>query len=148
MTGTPDPCWQNVRRKFLTQCYMFSELQSSKKYMSKLASPNAPLGYGLCFLNLALDGFTNATQDSITKMYGGSFLSFPVLSLPTVSSLLTSLSSVLFIRSSEKKSESNSQHLLWLYLASILTMHSVHSCQLIVPQIEAEQKHLLWQAPH
>ena len=34
--------------------------------MSKLASPNAPLGYFLCALNLALDGFTNATQDSIT----------------------------------------------------------------------------------
>ncbi|CAI7788151.1 unnamed protein product [Closterium sp. NIES-54] len=39
------------------------------KAMSKLASPNAPLGYTLCFLNLGLDGFTNATQDSITAKY-------------------------------------------------------------------------------
>ncbi|XP_024545589.1 UDP-galactose/UDP-glucose transporter 3 [Selaginella moellendorffii] len=36
---------------------------------SKVASPNAPLGYGLCLLNLAFDGFTNATQDSITMRY-------------------------------------------------------------------------------
>ncbi|KAL6186874.1 hypothetical protein ACLB2K_042993 [Fragaria x ananassa] len=39
------------------------------KTISKLAHPNAPLGYGLCFLNLAFDGFTNATQDSITARY-------------------------------------------------------------------------------
>lgn len=31
-----------------------------------IPNPNAPLGYSLCFLNLALDGFTNATQDSIS----------------------------------------------------------------------------------
>jgi UDP-galactose transporter B1 len=42
-------------------------MQNSKKVVSKLASPNAPLGYTLCFLNLGLDGFTNATQDAITK---------------------------------------------------------------------------------
>jgi len=29
---------------------------------SKLAAPNAPLGYTLCFLNLFLDGYTNAAQ--------------------------------------------------------------------------------------
>ncbi|KAE8724830.1 UDP-galactose/UDP-glucose transporter 1 [Hibiscus syriacus] len=43
-----------------------SWVQTSSKTISKLAHPNAPLGYGLCFLNLALDGFTNAMQDSIT----------------------------------------------------------------------------------
>ncbi|KAG5521165.1 hypothetical protein RHGRI_033649 [Rhododendron griersonianum] len=42
---------------------------TSSKTISKLAHPNAPLGYGLCFLNLAFDGFTNATQDSITARY-------------------------------------------------------------------------------
>jgi hypothetical protein len=29
---------------------------------TKLAAPNAPLGYTLCFLNLFLDGYTNAAQ--------------------------------------------------------------------------------------
>ncbi|KAM7468561.1 hypothetical protein LguiB_016123 [Lonicera macranthoides] len=43
--------------------------QTSTKTISKLAHPNAPLGYGLCFLNLAFDGFTNATQDSIATRY-------------------------------------------------------------------------------
>lgn len=43
--------------------------QTSSKTMKKLANPNAPLGYGLCFLNLAFDGFTNATQDSISTRY-------------------------------------------------------------------------------
>jgi UDP-galactose transporter B1 len=33
----------------------------------KLASPNAPLGYFLCFMNLTLDGYTNAAQDEINK---------------------------------------------------------------------------------
>ncbi|XP_058084104.1 UDP-galactose/UDP-glucose transporter 3-like [Magnolia sinica] len=47
----------------------FALLKTSSKTISKLAHPNAPLGYGLCFLNLALDGFTNATQDSITARY-------------------------------------------------------------------------------
>lgn len=47
----------------------FCFLQTSSKTISKLAHPNAPLGYGLCFLNLAFDGFTNATQDSITARY-------------------------------------------------------------------------------
>ncbi|KAG2323758.1 hypothetical protein Bca52824_006486 [Brassica carinata] len=48
---------------------MFALLKTSSKTISKLAHPNAPLGYGLCFLNLAFDGFTNATQDSITARY-------------------------------------------------------------------------------
>ncbi|KAF3682485.1 UDP-galactose/UDP-glucose transporter 3 [Capsicum annuum] len=44
---------------------IFALLKTSSKTMSKLAHPNAPVGYGLCFLNLTFDGFTNATQDSI-----------------------------------------------------------------------------------
>ncbi|KZV43724.1 UDP-galactose transporter 3 isoform 1 [Dorcoceras hygrometricum] len=48
---------------------MFALLKTSSKTISKLASPNAPLGYALCFLNLAFDGFTNATQDSISVRY-------------------------------------------------------------------------------
>ncbi|KAK7362217.1 hypothetical protein VNO77_04324 [Canavalia gladiata] len=47
----------------------FALLKTSSKTISKLAHPNAPLGYGLCFLNLAFDGFTNATQDSIKESY-------------------------------------------------------------------------------
>lgn len=43
--------------------------QTSSKTINKLANPNAPLGYGLCFLNLVFDGFTNATQDSISARY-------------------------------------------------------------------------------
>ncbi|KAG5521164.1 hypothetical protein RHGRI_033649 [Rhododendron griersonianum] len=48
---------------------VFALSKTSSKTISKLAHPNAPLGYGLCFLNLAFDGFTNATQDSITARY-------------------------------------------------------------------------------
>lgn len=48
---------------------MFALAKTSSKTISKLAHPNAPLGYGLCFFNLAFDGFTNATQDSITARY-------------------------------------------------------------------------------
>ncbi|XP_010925319.1 UDP-galactose/UDP-glucose transporter 3 isoform X1 [Elaeis guineensis] len=47
----------------------FALSKTSSKTMNKLARPNAPLGYGLCFLNLAFDGFTNATQDSINARY-------------------------------------------------------------------------------
>ena len=36
--------------------------QSAAEVTKKLASPNAPLGYLLCFLNLAFDGYTNAMQ--------------------------------------------------------------------------------------
>ncbi|KAM3706666.1 hypothetical protein ACB098_03G166700 [Castanea mollissima] len=39
------------------------------KTIGKLAQSNAPLGYLLYFLNLTFDGFTNATQDSITTRY-------------------------------------------------------------------------------
>ncbi|KAG5629588.1 hypothetical protein H5410_001305 [Solanum commersonii] len=48
---------------------MFALLKTSSKAISKLAHPNAPVGYGLCFLNLTFDGFTNATQDSIKARY-------------------------------------------------------------------------------
>ncbi|XP_057518539.1 UDP-galactose/UDP-glucose transporter 3-like [Amaranthus tricolor] len=48
---------------------IFALSKTSSKTINKLASPNAPLGYGLCFLNLAFDGFTNATQDSITASF-------------------------------------------------------------------------------
>jgi hypothetical protein len=37
-------------------------LKSSSKVTRKLAAPNAPLGYGLCLVNLVLDGYTNAAQ--------------------------------------------------------------------------------------
>ncbi|GKA05167.1 heat shock protein 83-like protein [Tanacetum coccineum] len=40
--------------------------RTSSKTINKLANPNAPFGYGLCCLNLVFDGFTNATQDSIS----------------------------------------------------------------------------------
>jgi hypothetical protein len=33
--------------------------------LSKLAAPNAPVGYLLVFLNLWLDAFTNASQDRV-----------------------------------------------------------------------------------
>mmetsp|Transcript_34996 Transcript_34996/g.88165 ORF Transcript_34996/g.88165 Transcript_34996/m.88165 type:complete len:332 (+) Transcript_34996:224-1219(+) len=39
--------------------------KGSPKAAAKLAAPNAGLGYGLCAVNLILDGFTNATQDAI-----------------------------------------------------------------------------------
>ncbi|KAG0485025.1 hypothetical protein HPP92_009104 [Vanilla planifolia] len=47
----------------------FALAKTSSKTISKLAHPNAPYGYGLCFLNLLFDGFTNATQDSIKLRY-------------------------------------------------------------------------------
>ncbi|XP_071707302.1 UDP-galactose/UDP-glucose transporter 3-like [Rutidosis leptorrhynchoides] len=48
---------------------IFALAKTSSKTINKLANPNAPLGYGLCFLNLVFDGFTNATQDSISTRY-------------------------------------------------------------------------------
>ncbi|PWA82719.1 UAA transporter [Artemisia annua] len=48
---------------------IFALAKTSSKTINKLANPNAPLGYGLCFLNLVFDGFTNATQDSISARY-------------------------------------------------------------------------------
>ncbi|XP_024389642.1 UDP-galactose/UDP-glucose transporter 3 isoform X2 [Physcomitrium patens] len=47
---------------------VFAIKESSGK-PGKIASPNAPLGYTLCLLNLALDGFTNATQDALSAKY-------------------------------------------------------------------------------
>lgn len=44
-------------------------MKSSSKVTRKLASPNAPLGYTLCLVNLVLDGYTNASQDEIHKRY-------------------------------------------------------------------------------
>ncbi|WIA30581.1 hypothetical protein OEZ86_000664 [Tetradesmus obliquus] len=43
--------------------------KSSSKVTSKLAAPNAPLGYLLCFINLTLDGYTNAYQDEVNRKY-------------------------------------------------------------------------------
>ncbi|KAK7839506.1 udp-galactose/udp-glucose transporter 3 [Quercus suber] len=51
------------------QFFAVTVTTTSSKTIGKLAQPNAPLGYLLCFLNLTFDGFTNATQDSITKRY-------------------------------------------------------------------------------
>nr|KAJ0214324.1 hypothetical protein LSAT_V11C400161020 [Lactuca sativa] len=51
---------------------IFALAKTSSKTINKLANPNAPLGYGLCFLNLVFDGFTNATQDSISASRFGS----------------------------------------------------------------------------
>eukprot|EP00955_Chlamydomonas_euryale_P029362 309568-Chlamydomonas_euryale.AAC.1 len=43
--------------------------KSSDKVSTKLAKPNTPLGYGLCFVNLVFDGYTNAAQDEINKRH-------------------------------------------------------------------------------
>lgn len=43
--------------------------KSSSKVTAKLAAPNAPLGYFLCFVNLTFDGYTNAYQDEINHHY-------------------------------------------------------------------------------
>ncbi|GBF92343.1 UDP-galactose UDP-glucose transporter [Raphidocelis subcapitata] len=43
--------------------------KSSSKVTTRLAAPNAPLGYTLCLLNLILDGYTNAAQDEINRRY-------------------------------------------------------------------------------
>ncbi|KAJ3691928.1 hypothetical protein LUZ60_012278 [Juncus effusus] len=47
----------------------FALLKTSSKTIKKLANPNAPLGYALCFINLAFDGYTNSTQDLIKSRY-------------------------------------------------------------------------------
>ncbi|CAL5048464.1 unnamed protein product [Urochloa decumbens] len=47
----------------------FALLKTSSKTIKKLANPNAPLGYTLCFLNLAFDGYTNSTQDLIKSRF-------------------------------------------------------------------------------
>lgn len=46
-------------------------LKSSSHGASRLVSPNAPLGYGMCLANLVLDGYTNAKQDEINRRYKG-----------------------------------------------------------------------------
>lgn len=43
--------------------------QSSSNATSKLASPNLPVGFFLCFVNLALDGYTNSAEDAIHRKY-------------------------------------------------------------------------------
>mmetsp|Transcript_101 Transcript_101/g.175 ORF Transcript_101/g.175 Transcript_101/m.175 type:complete len:324 (-) Transcript_101:552-1523(-) len=43
--------------------------KSSSKVSSRLANPNTVLGYSLCLLNLAFDGYTNAVQDEINKKH-------------------------------------------------------------------------------
>ena len=43
--------------------------KSSNAVTSKLASPNPGLGYTLCMVNLAFDGYTNAVQDGINKQH-------------------------------------------------------------------------------
>ncbi|PPR99412.1 hypothetical protein GOBAR_AA21253 [Gossypium barbadense] len=64
------PCgWRSICFCTYEGGKMLKVMTTSSKTISKLAHPNAPLGYGLCFLNLAFDGFTNATQDSITARY-------------------------------------------------------------------------------
>ena len=41
--------------------------KSSSTVTTKLASPNAPLGYFLCFVNMSFDGYTNAYQDEVIR---------------------------------------------------------------------------------
>ena len=45
--------------------------RSSAAAAHRLAAPNAPLGYALCFANLLLDGYTNVAQDEIHRRHGG-----------------------------------------------------------------------------
>lgn len=61
-------------------------MQSSSS-PSRVAIPNASLGYSLCLINLACDGFTNASQDSLTAR---SSLSLCVSLILTHRSMLTS----------------------------------------------------------
>jgi UDP-galactose transporter B1 len=42
---------------------LFAAVKSSAAVLNKLASPDAPLGYLLVFVNLWLDAYTNAYQD-------------------------------------------------------------------------------------
>ncbi|KAH9295505.1 hypothetical protein KI387_039093, partial [Taxus chinensis] len=46
---------------------LFALSKTSSKVVNKIAHPNAPWGYGLCLVNLFLDGYTNSTQDNIKK---------------------------------------------------------------------------------
>ena len=69
---SPIPLWFVLKASVSSFCWsiLICWFQTSSKTISKLAHPNAPLGYTLCFFNLAFDGFTNATQDSLTTRYG------------------------------------------------------------------------------
>jgi len=44
---------------------LFAAVKNSGAVQGKLAAPNAPWGYLLAFLNLGLDGYTNASQDRV-----------------------------------------------------------------------------------
>lgn len=48
---------------------LFALTKSSGAVKSKLADPNAPLGYALVFFNLGADGYTNALQDQIKEKH-------------------------------------------------------------------------------
>lgn len=48
---------------------VFALAKSSKAALSKLQSPNAMLGYTLCALNLAFDGYTNAYQEKLVATH-------------------------------------------------------------------------------
>jgi len=50
---------------------IFASVSSSSHAKHRVASPNAPLGYALCFSNLLLDGYTNVAQDGINHRYPG-----------------------------------------------------------------------------
>ena len=42
--------------------------KGSSKVMTKLHTPNAPLGYFLCLTNLVFDGYTNAAQARAARL--------------------------------------------------------------------------------
>lgn len=44
---------------------LFALVKNSAAVMEKLAAPHAPVGYLLVTLNLALDAYTNSTQDMV-----------------------------------------------------------------------------------
>lgn len=44
---------------------LFAVVKNSDAVLQKLAAPHAPVGYLLVTLNLALDAYTNATQDRV-----------------------------------------------------------------------------------
>lgn len=48
---------------------IFAAMGPSKHGNHKIAAPNGPLGYALCFSNLILDGYTNVAQDEINRKY-------------------------------------------------------------------------------
>jgi hypothetical protein len=46
---------------------LFAVVKNSDAVLQKLAAPHAPVGYLLVTLNLALDAYTNSTQDRVRK---------------------------------------------------------------------------------